>query len=103
MEVIEETGSEMSHKKTLRIYWDIPLEPSAYEEIGKVMVYILPVISEVHFSDFEGAVIDVVVTQSQEDGIKEMRDTLYYIDVWFEDEDYEHVKEQRLMRWVNII
>jgi len=88
-------------EKTLRIYWDLPIEPRVYEEIGKVMVQILPLIDKVEYADSEGAIIHVNVTEDQTEGIREMRDRLYYTDVWFEEEDHEKVQMNRIMRWAD--
>jgi len=97
----EETGNETGSKRVLRIYWSLPIEPKVYQEIGKVMVNILPLISEVQYADSEGAIIHLHegLTDDQKEGIREMRDTLYYVDVWFEGEDYENVQMNRIMRW----
>jgi len=92
---------ELFKEKTLRIYWDLPIEPRVYEEIGKVMVQILGLMEKVEYADSEGAIMHVKVTEDQEEGIREMRETLYYVDLWFEGEDPEKVKMERIMRWAD--
>jgi hypothetical protein len=90
---------ELFKEKILRIYWDLPIEPRVYEEIGKVMVQILSLMEKVEYADTEGAIVHVKVTEDQEEGIRKMRETLYYVDLWFEGEDHEKVKVERMMRW----
>lgn len=92
-------------KKTVHIRWEIPLEQKVYEEIGKVMVHILPLIDQVEYADSEGAIIQVILLpsteQETEEWVKEMREALYYVDVWLEGEDYQKVQMNRIMRWAN--
>jgi hypothetical protein len=92
-------------KKTVHIRWEIPLEQKVYEEIGKVMVHILPIIDQVEYADSEGAIIQVILLpsteQETEEWVKEMREALYYVDVWLEGEDYQKVQMNRIMRWAN--
>jgi len=92
-------------KKTVRIHWDLPIEQKVYEEIGKVMVQILPLIDQVEYADSEGAIIQVILLpstqQETEEWVKEMREALYYVDVWIEGEDYQKVQMNRIMRWAN--
>jgi len=64
-----------------------------------IMVEILPYVYKVEFADDEGAIIHVLVGENQEEEIKELREHLLYVDLWFEDEDAEKVKKERLMRW----
>jgi len=90
---------ELFKEKTLRIHWDLPIEPRVYEEIGKVMVQILGLMEKVEYADSEGAIIHVKATEDQEEEIREMRETLYYVDLWFEGENPEKVKMERIMRW----
>lgn len=85
-------------RKVLRISWDIPLDRKAYEEIGKVMVNILPMLDRVEVADAEGAILELNLVEGQEDEIKKLRDTLKYINVWFEDEDPEKIEMERLYR-----
>ena len=100
-EMIEEMENETGSKNILRIYWSLPIESRVYQEIGKVMVHILPLISEVQYADSEGAIIRLheALTDDQKEGIREMRDTLYYVDVWFEGEDLEKIQKDRILRW----
>jgi len=92
-------------KKTVRIHWDLPIEQKVYEEIGKVMVQILPLIDQVEYADSEGAIIQVILLpstqQETEEWVKEMREALYYVDVWLEGEDYQKVQRERILRWAN--
>ena len=39
--------------------------------------------------------------QETEEWVKEMREALYYVDVWIEGEDYQKVQMNRIMRWAN--
>ena len=61
---------ELFREKTLRIHWDLPIEPRVYEEIGKVMVQILGLMEKVEYADSEGAIIHVKVTEDQEEEIR---------------------------------
>ncbi len=70
-----------------------------YKEVGMVMTEVLPYIYEVKSADDEGAVLQILVGEEQEEHIKELRNELIYVDVWFEEEDYEQLKKQRLVRW----
>lgn len=88
-------------KKTVRIHWDLPIEQKVYEEIGKVMVQILPVTHEVQYADSEGAILHLMIEGETEEWVKEMREALYYVDVWIEGEDYQKVQMNRIMRWAN--
>ena len=63
------------------------------------MTQILPYVYKVQFADDEGAIIYVLINQQQEEEIKQLRSTLMYIDVWFEDEDQEKLRQERLTRW----
>jgi rRNA maturation protein Rpf1 len=85
--------------KTLYIKWDTPLSPKIYKEVGMIMTEILRYIYNVEHADDEGAVLYLIVNKDQEDEIKELRSHFLYIDVWFEDEDQEKLKQERLMRW----
>ena len=86
-------------RKTLRISWDIPLDRKAYEEIGKVMVNILPMLESVEVADAEGAILKLKLIKGQEEEIKKLRDSLKYINVWFEgEEDPEKIEMERLYR-----
>ncbi len=60
---------------------------------------ILPYIYKIEFADDEGAILHLLVGEEQEGHIKELREQLIYVDVWFEEEDYEQLKKQRLVRW----
>ncbi len=64
-----------------------------------VMTEILPYLYYVESADDEGAVLQILVGEEQEEHIKELRNELIYVDVWFEEEDYEQLKKQRLVRW----
>ena len=92
-------------KKTVRIHWDLPIEQKVYEEIGKVMVQILPLIDQVEYADSEGAIIQVILLpstqQETEEWVKEMREALYYVDVWLEGEDPDEIQRERILRWAN--
>ena len=85
--------------KVLHINWGSPLTTKVYKEVGMVMTEVLPYIYEVEFADDEGAILHILVEEQQEEEIKELRKELIYIDVWFEDEDAEKVKKERLLRW----
>lgn len=86
-------------RKTLRMSWDLPLDRKVYEEIGKVMVEILPALEKVEVADSEGAVLELRLTEGQEEEIKKLRDRLKYINVWFEgEEDPEEIEMKRLER-----
>ena len=85
--------------KILYLSWGSPLDSKAYKEVGMIMVEILPYVYKVEFADDEGAIIHVLVGENQEEEIKELREHLLYVDLWFEDEDAEKVKKERLMRW----
>ena len=85
--------------KILNVNWGSPLEGKVYKEVGMVMVEILPYVYKVEFADSEGAIIHVLVGEDQEEEIKELRKHLLYINMWFEGEDQEKVREERIMRW----
>jgi len=95
----------MVQEKTVHIRWEIPLEQKVYEEIGKVMVHILPLIDQVEYADSEGAIIQVILLpsteQETEEWVKEMREALYYVDVWLEGEDPDEIQRERILRWAN--
>ena len=91
----------MVQKKTVHIHWDLPIESRIYEEIGKVMVHILPVTHEVQYADSEGAIIQVITEQETEEWVKEMREALYYVDVWLEGEDPDEIQRERILKWAN--
>lgn len=85
--------------KTLRLKWDLPIDRRTYEEIGKIMVNILPLIKRVVIADSEGAIIEVELIEGQEDDIKKLRDTLKHVDMWFEgEEDPDVIENERLRR-----
>jgi len=83
--------------KVLYINWGLPLEDKTYKEIGMVMVEVLPFLHKVEYADSEGAIIHI--NDEGEEVVKELRDRLYYIDVWFEGENQEEVREERIKRW----
>jgi hypothetical protein len=85
--------------KVLHMNWGLPLTTKVYKEVGMVMVEILPYIYEVRSADDEGAVLHVLVGEDQEEEIKELRETLIYVDVWFEEENHDEIKKRRLLRW----
>jgi hypothetical protein len=85
--------------KTLYVNWGLPLNSKTYKEVGMLMTEILPYVYNVEHADDEGAIIHVLVGENQEEEIKELRNHFLYIDVWFEDEDQEKVKAERIMRW----
>ncbi len=85
--------------RILNLHWGSPLTSKVYKEIGVVMTEILPYIYKIEFADDEGAVLQILVGEEQEKYIKELREQLIYVDVWFEDEDHEELKKQRLVRW----
>nr|WP_012386957.1 hypothetical protein [Sulfolobus islandicus]ABE99630.1 hypothetical protein [Sulfolobus islandicus]ABE99679.1 hypothetical protein [Sulfolobus islandicus] len=85
-----------SSEKVLRLSWELPLEEKAYEEIGRVMVHIIPLLEKVEIADSEGAILKVKVIDSDVEDLKELRSTLYYIDLWFEgEEDPEQIRRER--------
>ena len=88
-------------EKTVHIRWEIPLEQKVYEEIGKVMVHILPLIDQVEYADSEGAIIQVITEGETEEWVKEMREALYYVDVWLEGEDPDEIQRERILKWAN--
>jgi hypothetical protein len=75
------------------------VDSKVYKEVGMVMTEVLPYIYEVKSADDEGAILYVLVGEQQEEQIRELREQLIYVDVWFEDEDAEKVKKERLLRW----
>jgi hypothetical protein len=83
--------------KVLYINWGLPLEDKTYKEIGMVMVEVMPFLYKIEYADSEGAIIHI--NEEGEEVIKGLRDSLYYIDIWFEGEDAEEVKKERLLRW----
>jgi hypothetical protein len=85
--------------RVLYLHWGLPLTSKVYKEVGMVMTEVLPYIYEVKSADDEGAILYVLVGEEQEKYIKELREQLIYVDVWFEEEDYEELKKQRLVRW----
>jgi hypothetical protein len=85
--------------RVLYLNWGSPLTSKVYKEVGMVMTEILPYVYKVEFADDEGAIIYVLINEQQEEEIKQLRNTFMYIDVWFEDEDQEKIRQQRLMRW----
>jgi hypothetical protein len=85
--------------RILNLHWGAPLTAKVYKEIGVVMTEILPYLHKVEFADDEGAILHLMLSEEQEEHIKELRKELIYIDVWFEEEDYEQLKKQRLVRW----
>ena len=85
--------------RTLYLHWGLPLTSKVYKEVGMLMTEILPYVYNVEHADSEGAVIHVLVGKDQEEKIKELRNHFLNIDVWFEDEDQEKVKAERIMRW----
>jgi len=91
----------MVQKKTVHIHWDLPIEQKVYEEIGKVMVHILPLIDQVEYADSEGAIIQVITEGETEEWVKEMREALYYVDVWLEGEDPDEIQRERILKWAN--
>ena len=91
-------------EKTLRIRWGLPLEEKIYNEIGRLMVHVLPLVKEVEIADSEGAVLKLELTEEQVKELKELRNTLLYVDAWFEgEEDPEQIENERLMRWAKIL
>jgi len=85
--------------KVLHMNWGSPLTTKVYKEVGMVMIEILPYIYNIEFADSEGAIIHIIAGEQQEDEIKELREQLIYVDVWFEEEDQEKVKKEGLLRW----
>ena len=85
--------------RTLYLHWGSPLTSKVYKEVGMVMTEILPYLYYVESADDEGAMLYVLVGEEQEEQIKELRNELIYVDVWFEEENYEELKKQRLVRW----
>ncbi len=85
--------------RILNLHWGSPLTSKVYKEVGMVMTEILPYVYKVEFADDEGAILHLLVGEEQEGHIKELREQLIYVDAWFEDEDYEQLKKQRLVRW----
>ena len=85
--------------RILYLHWGSPLTSKVYKEVGMIMTEILPYVYKVEHADDEGAIIYVLVGEQQEEEIKELRNHFLYIDVWFEDEDQEKVKAERIMRW----
>ncbi len=85
--------------RILNLHWGSPLTTKVYKEIGIVMTEILPYVYKVEFADDEGAILHLLIGEEQEEQIKELREQLIYVDVWFEEEDYEQLKKQRLVRW----
>jgi hypothetical protein len=97
MEVVK--GMKIPQLKLLNVNWGSPLTTKVYKEVGMLMVELLPYIYEVEHADDEGAILLVLVGEQQEEEVKELRKELIYIDVWFEDEDAEKIKKERLLRW----
>ena len=92
------------YEKTLRIRWGLPIEEKVYNEIGRLMVHVLPLIEEVKIADSEGAVLRLRLTEEQTEDIKKLRNELLYIDAWFEgEEDPEVIENERLMRWAKTL
>jgi hypothetical protein len=85
--------------KELHIHWGLPLTKKVYREVGVIMTEILPYVYQIQHADDEGAVIYVLVGEDQEKEIKELRETLIYVDVWFEEENHDEIKKRRLLRW----
>ena len=85
--------------RILNLHWGAPLTTKVYKEVGMVMTEVLPYIYEVKSADDEGTILYVLVGEEQEEQIKELRNELIYVDVWFEEENYEELKKQRLVRW----
>ena len=86
-------------EKTLHVTWGLPLNKRVYEEIGKLMVHILPLIDKVEIADREGAIIKLRMIAGQEEEIKKLRDKFLHINVWFEgEEDPEQIEMERLQR-----
>jgi hypothetical protein len=71
------------------------VDSKVYKEVGMVMTEVLPYIYEVKSADSEGAIIHVLVGEDQEEEIKELRKHLLYVDMWFEGEDQEKVREEK--------
>ena len=95
---------ELQFEKTLRIRWGLPLEGKVYNEVGKLMVHVLPFVKEVEIADSEGAVLRLMLTEEQAEDIKKLRNELLYIDAWFEgEEDPEVIENERLMRWAKTL
>lgn len=92
------------YEKTLRIRWGLPIEEKVFNEIGRLMVHVLPFTKEVGIADSEGAVLKLELTEDQVEEIKELRNTLLYVDAWFEgEEDPEVIENERLMRWAKTL
>jgi spore germination protein GerM len=85
--------------RVLNVNWGLPLNSKTYKEVGMLMVQVLPYIYKVEYADDEGAIIHVFISKEQEEEIKELRNRFLYIDVWFEEEELEEIKKQRLLRW----
>jgi len=85
--------------RILNLHWGSPVGSKVYKEVGMVMTEVLPYIYEVKSADDEGAVLYILVGEDQEEEIKELREHLLYVDMWFEGEDQEKVREERIMRW----
>ena len=86
-------------EKTLRVTWGLPLNGKVYQEIGKLMVHILPLVKEVEIADREGAILKLKLIKGQEEEIKKLRDKFLHINVWFEgEEDPEQIEMERLQR-----
>ena len=85
--------------RILYLRWGSPLTGKVYKEVGMVMTEVLPYIYKIEFADDEGAILHLLIGEEQEKYIKELREQLIYVDVWFEDEDHEELKKQRLVRW----
>jgi hypothetical protein len=85
--------------RVLNIHWSLPLTSKVYKEVGMVMTEILPYLYYVESADDEGAILYVLVGEQQEEQIRELREQLIYVDVWFEEENYEELKKKRLVRW----
>ena len=91
-------------EKVLRVSWGLPLDEKVYQEVGEVMVHVLPLVKEVEIADSEGAVLKLELTEEQADEIKKLRDTLHHINVWFEgEEDPEQIENERLKRWAKAL
>ncbi|BBG27286.1 hypothetical protein [Sulfuracidifex tepidarius] len=90
---------ELFHEKTLRIRWGLPVDQRVEAEVGKTLMNVMSSVKGVEIADNEGMILKVEMTEDQVEWVKELRNGLYYVDVWFEGEDPEKVKRERLERW----